>query len=55
VKVRAFTVIRYEADKSEPASEVLENFKRRYGLNGELDRYFAAPRTTKRSGASRTP
>lgn len=40
LKVRPFTVIRYEADESKPNSEVRGNLRRAYRLNGELDRFF---------------
>jgi transcriptional regulator with XRE-family HTH domain len=40
LKVRPFTVIRYEADESKPAPEVRQNLRRTYRLNGELDRFF---------------
>lgn len=40
LKVRPFTVIRYEADKSKPALEVRQNLRRAFGLNGEFDRFF---------------
>lgn len=42
LKVRPFTVIRYEADATKPAPEVRQNLRRAYGLNGELDRFFKA-------------
>jgi transcriptional regulator with XRE-family HTH domain len=40
LKVRPFTVIRYEADLSKPSRKVRVNLRRRYGLNGELDRFL---------------
>lgn len=40
LKVRSFTVIRYEADESKPLLEVRNNLRRVYGLNGEIDRFF---------------
>jgi transcriptional regulator with XRE-family HTH domain len=40
LKVRPFTVIRYEANESKPAPEVRQNLRRAYRLNGELDRFF---------------
>jgi transcriptional regulator with XRE-family HTH domain len=40
VKVRPFTIIRYEADESKPNPEVRGNLRRAYRLNGELDRFF---------------
>lgn len=52
LKVRPFTVIRYEADESKPAREVQENLKRAFKLNGELARYFPAQR---REQTTRSP
>lgn len=40
LKVRPFTVIRYEADASKPTLEVRQNLRRAYRLNGQLDRFF---------------
>ncbi len=40
LKVRPFTVIRYEADLAKPSREVRENLRRKYALNGEFDRFF---------------
>ncbi|MBI4422301.1 MAG: transcriptional regulator [Elusimicrobia bacterium] len=40
LKVRPFTVIRYEADETKPAPEVRRNLRRAFGLNGEFDRFF---------------
>lgn len=40
LKVRPFTVIRYEANATKPAQEVRANLRRVYRLNGELDRFF---------------
>lgn len=41
LKVRPFTVIRYEADATKPARAVRNNLRRFYRLNGEIDRFFA--------------
>lgn len=41
LKVRPFTVIRYEADATKPALAVRQNLRRVYRLNGEIDRFFA--------------
>lgn len=40
LKVRPFTIIRYEADETKAAPEVRANLRRTYRLNGELDRFF---------------
>lgn len=40
VKVRPFTIIRYEADESKPSPDVRQKLARAFGLNGELDRWF---------------
>ena len=40
LKVRPFTVIRYEADASKPTLVVRRNLRRIYRLNGELDCFF---------------
>lgn len=40
LKVRPFTVIRYEADETMPAKEVRAQLRRAYRLNGELDKFW---------------
>lgn len=40
LKVRPFTVIRYEADATKPAPEVRGNLRRAFGINGEIERFF---------------
>ena len=49
LKVRPFTVIRYEADETKPAPEVRATLRRVYRLNGELDRFFPRAQSTKTS------
>lgn len=40
LKLRPFTVIRYEADQTKPTLQVRQNLRRAFGLNGDLDRFF---------------
>ncbi len=40
LKVRPFTVIRYEADESKPNAFARQNLRRAFGINGEIDRFF---------------
>ena len=42
LNVRPYTVIRYEADESKPASSILDRFRRAFGLDREIARYFPA-------------
>ena len=40
LKVRPFTVIRYEANETKPDPRVRQNLRRAFRLNGEIDRFF---------------
>jgi transcriptional regulator with XRE-family HTH domain len=40
LKVRPFSVIRYESDRTKPAPGVRRNLRQAYGINGEVDRFF---------------
>ncbi len=40
IRVNKFSVNRYEMNQSRPNTEVLGRIRRRFGLNGELDRFF---------------
>lgn len=40
LKVRPFTVIRYEADETKPIPQVRQNLRRAFGLNDEFGRFF---------------
>lgn len=40
LRVNKFSVNRYEANQSRPNKEILARLRRRFGLNGELDRFF---------------
>jgi len=40
LKVRPFTIIRYEADESKPSPSVRQNLRTLYRLNGQLDGFL---------------
>lgn len=52
LKVRPFTVIRYEADESKPIASVRTNLRRAYGINGEIDRFFQPLRRERRPASA---